>query len=134
MAERSVTLYGVTTGAPTQGELQPTIATYIASLQSGFHETQLAEPTVSVATVTSAWNTTSNIVPARAVSTLTWSDSPVPVTIVLSDIRGGAAGTRVGTMTFEAPGGPLSVELVLASDLGDPGPGWRFANVAQLFG
>lgn len=134
VAERSVTLYGVTTGAPTQGELQPTIATYVASLQSGFHDTLLADPSVSVATVTSAWNSTSDIVPASTLSTLTWSDSPVPVTIVLSDIRGGGAGTRVGTMTFDAPEGPLSVELVLASDLGDPGPGWRFANVALLFG
>lgn len=134
LAERSITLYGVTTGAATQGELQPTIAEYVASLQSGFHQTTLADPTVSVATVTSAWNTTSDIVPASTMSTITWSDTPVPVTVVLSDIRGGVAGTRVGTMTFDAPEGQLSVELVLGADLGDPGPGWRFSHVATLFG
>ena len=134
VAERSITLYGVTTGAITQTELQPAIADYVASLQSGFHLTTLADPGVSVATVTTPWETTSQIVPAGVVSALTWSDSPVPVTVVLSDIRGGAAGSRVGTMTVDTPEGQLSVDLVLATDLGDPGPGWRFAHVAQLFG
>lgn len=134
VASESITLYGVTTGASLQTELQPALATYVASLEAGFHEVRLADPANPVATVTTLWNTTSNIVPAKAVSAVTWSDTPVAVEIVLGDIRGGTAGTFVGTMTFDTPRGLEVVDLVLESDLTDPGLAWRFGHVAQLFG
>jgi D-alanyl-D-alanine carboxypeptidase (penicillin-binding protein 5/6) len=134
VARESITLVGVTTGAPLQTELQPALATYVASLEAGFHEVLLADPTTAVATVTTPWNTTSTIVPAKAVTAVTWSDTPVTVTVRLEDIRGGGAGTTVGSMTFTTPRGEQVVDLVLETDLTDPGPLWRFGHVAQLFG
>jgi D-alanyl-D-alanine carboxypeptidase (penicillin-binding protein 5/6) len=134
VARESITLFGVTTGAALQTELQPALATYVASLEAGFHEVRLADPTTPVATVTTPWNTTSTIVPAKAVTTVTWSDTPVTVRVRLEDIRGGGAGTTVGTMTFDTPRGEQVVDLVLETDLTDPGPLWRFGHVAQLFG
>jgi len=134
VARESITLVGVTTGAPLQTELQPALATYVASLEAGFHEVNLADPTTPVATVTTPWNTTSTIIPAKAVTAVTWSDTPVTVTVRLEDIRGGGAGTTVGSMTFTTPRGEQVVDLVLETDLTDPGPLWRFGHVAQLFG
>jgi len=134
VAREPITLFGVTTGAALQTELQPALATYIASLEAGFHDVLLADPSQPIATVTTLWNTTSNIVPAKAVSAITWSDSPVAVEVRLGDIRGGDAGTTVGTMTFDTPRGQQVVDLVLETDLTDPGPLWRFGHVAQLFG
>ena len=134
VARESITLFGVTTGAALQTELQPALATYVASLEAGFHEVRLADPTTPVATVTTPWNTTSTIVPAKAVTAVTWSDTPVTVTVRLEDIRGGGAGSTVGTMTFDTPRGEQVVDLVLETDLTDPGPLWRFGHVAQLFG
>jgi D-alanyl-D-alanine carboxypeptidase (penicillin-binding protein 5/6) len=58
----------------------------------------------------------------------------VGVEVRLGDIRGGGAGTTVGTMTFDTPRGEQVVDLVLEKDLADPGPFWRFSHVAQLFG
>jgi hypothetical protein len=37
-------------------------------------------------------------------------------------------------MTFDTPRGVQVVDLVLETDLTDPGPAWRFGHVAQLFG
>ena len=129
-----ITLLGVTTGAALQSELQPALATYVASLEAGFHEVLLADPGAPVGNVTTLWNTTSNVVPAKSVSAVTWSDTPVAVEVRLDDIRGGGAGTKVGTMTFNTPRGAQVVDLVLETDLTDPGPAWRFGHVAQLFG
>lgn len=134
VVRESITLIGVTTGAALQSELQPALATYVASLEAGFREVVLADPAQPVATVTSLWNTTSNIVPKKSVSAVTWSDTPVGVEVRLGDIRGGGAGTTVGTMTFDTPRGEQVVDLVLEKDLADPGPFWRFSHVAQLFG
>jgi D-alanyl-D-alanine carboxypeptidase (penicillin-binding protein 5/6) len=134
VARESITLIGVTTGAALQVELQPAVAAYVTSLESGFHETVLADPSQPVATVTTLWNTMSNIVPKKSVSAVTWSDTPVGVEVRLGDIRGGGAGTTVGTMTFDTPRGEQVVDLVLENDLTDPGPLWRFSHVAQLFG
>jgi D-alanyl-D-alanine carboxypeptidase (penicillin-binding protein 5/6) len=134
VVRESITLIGVTTGAALQSELQPALATYVASLEAGFREVVLADPAQPVATVTSLWNTTSNIVPKKSVSAVTWSDTPVGVEVRLGDIRGGGAGTTVGTMTFDTPRGVQVVDLVLENDLTDPGPLWRFSHVAQLFG
>jgi len=134
VAKESITLFGVTTGAALQTELQPALGAYIASLEAGFHETVLADPTRPVATVSTPWSTTANIVAAKTVSAVTWSDTPVRVEVRLADIRGGSAGTTVGTMTFYTPRGVQVVDLLLETDLTDPGPAWRFGHVAQLFG
>ncbi len=134
VARESITLIGVTTGAALQVELQPAVAAYVTSLESGFHETVLADPSQAVASVTTLWNTTSNIVPKKAVTAVTWSDTPVGVEVRLGDIRSGGAGTKVGTITFDTPRGEQVVDLVLETDLTDPGPFWRFSHVAQLFG
>jgi len=134
VARESIRLFGVTTGATLQAELQPTVGAYVASLESGFHETVLADPVRPVATVSTPWNTTANIVAAKTVSAVTWSDTPVRVEVRLADIRGGGAGMTVGTMTFDSPRGMQVVDLVLETDLTDPGPGWRFGHVAELFG
>jgi D-alanyl-D-alanine carboxypeptidase (penicillin-binding protein 5/6) len=130
----SVALYGVTTGSTLQTELQPAVGAFVASLEAGFHETVLADPAVPVATVATAWDTNANIVPATSLTAVTWSDTPVSVAIRLRDIRGGAAGSTVGTISFETPQGTRAVDLVLQTELGDPGPAWRFSHVAQLFG
>jgi D-alanyl-D-alanine carboxypeptidase (penicillin-binding protein 5/6) len=134
VAKESVTLFGVTTGAALQAELQPALGAYVASLEAGFHETVLSDPARPVATVSTPWNTTANIVAAKTVSAVTWSDTPVRVEVRVGDIRGGGAGTTVGTMTFDTPRGVQVVDLVLETDLTDPGPAWRFGHVAQLFG
>lgn len=134
VARESITLIGVTTGAALQVELQPAVAAYVTSLESGFHETVLADPSQAVAYVTTLWNTTSKIVPKKTVSAVTWSDTPVSVEVRLGDIRGGGAGTTVGTMALDTPRGEQVVDLVLETDLTDPGPFWRFSHVAQLFG
>ncbi len=134
VAKESVRLFGVTTGAALQAELQPALGAYIASLEAGFHETVLSDPARPIATVNTLWSTTANIVAAKTVSAVTWSDTPVRVEVRLGDIRGGGAGTTVGTMTFDTPRGVQVVDLVLETDLTDPGPAWRFGHVAQLFG
>ena len=127
-------VFGITTGALHQADLQASVAAYVASIEQGFHDVSLADPSVPVANVTTPWDTNSAIVPEKASRAVTWSDTPVAVEIVLDDFRGGAAGAHVGQMSFDTPEGKVVVPLVLAQDLGDPGPVWRFTHVAQLFG
>ena len=134
VGKETITLFGVTIGSTLQTELQPAVGAYVASLEAGFHETVLADPAVPVATVSTPWDTTANVVPAKILTAVTWSDTPVSVDVRLGDIRGGGAGSTVGTMTFETPRGTRAVDLVLQTDVTDPGPAWRFTHVAQLFG
>lgn len=127
-------LFGITTGAHLQADLQAAVAAYVSSIEQGFHNVSLANPAVPVANVTTPWNTTSAIVPEKEVKAVTWSDTAVAVSVVFDDIRGGAKGTRVGQISFDTPEGKRDVPLILAQDLEDPGPLWRISHVAQLFG
>lgn len=130
-----VSLVGVTMGGPrTQAELQPVVEQLVGSTEAGFGPLMLTDATTPVATVTTPWHTSAGIVPQDSLSRVVFSDARATYSVALHDIRAGKKGDRVGTLSVSVNGEDLRTPLVLNGDLGDPGPGWRFSHVAQLFG
>lgn len=128
-----VPVVGVVVGGPDHDILDRDVAELLATVADGFREVVVAEPGEEFARYSTVWGLDAAAVAEETATLLVWSDSPVTVEASFDELRDGAAGDRLGEVVFTSGPRSVVVELVLSTDVEDPGPWWRLVNPALLF-
>jgi D-alanyl-D-alanine carboxypeptidase (penicillin-binding protein 5/6) len=100
----------------------------LASAVAGFREITLVEAGAVFYEYATPWEQSARAVAVEGASLLVWAGSPVTEHTTASDVRDGAKGQQVGSVTFTVADESVSVPLALDGELGDPGPWWRLTH------
>lgn len=134
VGEHQVTIVGVELGAASYAELWATVPPLLTSAKDGFHSVALTGATKTFGTYATEWGASSALVSTAPSSMLVWSNAPIAVTTQTVPMRVGAAGERIGTVTFTQGKTVVTRPLTLAKAIPDPGFWWRFTHPLTLFG
>lgn len=131
---QQVRLVGVMLGGPgpRHDRLDADILTLLASVKRNLHSVVLAIQGHRVAQYVTAWGQRVDAVTTAQASAVLWGDERVSETATLRKVLPSTSGTKVGTLAFSTPGGEVSVPVVLASAITDPGPIWKFGHPFDL--
>lgn len=103
-------------------------------------ETALAEQPPAVAkgtvvgTVTTLWNTTTDVVTGLDTDVVLWDGSTVQTSTTFSLGESREDGDEIGTITSVGPLNTVTVPISLADDVDAPSPWWRLTHPFELFG
>ncbi|MDJ1114329.1 D-alanyl-D-alanine carboxypeptidase family protein [Microbacterium dauci] len=129
-----VTIFGAVTGQPTDALRVEEAARLLDEVTAdAATPSTLAAGTV-VASVTTAWGASANIVTDADASLLLWNaaSAETDATIDLGDER--AAGDDAGTLALTGPAGATEVGLVLDDAVPGPDMWWRLSHPLELLG
>jgi len=129
----SVTVIGVVLGGVDHPTIDAAITGLLATVQAGFHEVDVSDVGEDFGSYTTAWGQSAEAEAGAEAVLLTWSDTPITVSVEAEPVRLGEVGTTVGSATFTAGVRTVTVPLVLSAALTDPGPGWRLTHPGELF-
>lgn len=131
---QQVRLVGVMLGGPgpKHDRLDADILTLLSSVKQNLHPVDLAIQGHVVAQYATAWGQRVPAVTAKAASTVLWGDERATEKASVRQVLPSKAGTAVGTLAFSTPGGEVSVPVVLAAAITDPGPIWKFGHPLNL--
>jgi D-alanyl-D-alanine carboxypeptidase (penicillin-binding protein 5/6) len=133
IGETTITVIGVVLGGPNHEVIDSDILTLLGTVVGNFTEVEVAADAEPFATYQAAWGDTTQAVAADRTTLLTWAGTAITTDVKTDEVRTGAAGDDVGVVTFTSGPTSVSVELLLAADLDDPGPWWRLTNPGALF-
>lgn len=129
---QTITLLGVVLGGPDHATIDAAIQALLAQADAGFREVTLTTQGQEFGHYETPWGTTAGAVAARDTSAAVWSASRVTLATQLNDIHLAKAGTPVGELDFTIGENTVTVPLVLAANIDDPGVWWRLTNPTRL--
>lgn len=133
LGAHTVTVVGVVLGGPDHETINASIRSLLATAVAGFHEVKLASIGAEFAQFTTPWGDRAEAVAAADQSVVSWSNTPVTVSVSVDEVRTGEAGEDVGDAVFTVGDQQITVDLELDSAIADPGPWWRLGNPGLLF-
>lgn len=131
---REIELVGVVLDGPDHATINNAIRAMVEQVQAGFREVRLITEGEIVAEYSTPWGDEADAVAAHDASVVVWGDTPVTVTATAREIRLAEKGEEVGELVFTAGPHTVTVPLVLAQDVEDPGPWWRLGHPEIIFG
>ncbi|MDZ8171713.1 D-alanyl-D-alanine carboxypeptidase [Microbacterium xanthum] len=123
---------GAVLGGQTRAATSDVALRTLASIRSGFHEVELAEAGTVVGEISTPWGESSAAVVADDVAVLTWSDTPVEVTVHTRTPEQYRAGAVVGSITWTAGPNSASSDIVVAEHIAEPTAWWRLTHPDRL--
>lgn len=133
IGESQVTVVGVVLGGPDHDVINRDILDLLGTVVGNFTETEVAAAGERFGGFSTAWGASVDATAAESATLLTWGAAEIVADVRLTEIRTGAAGDPVGSVTFTSGPRSVTVPLALAGDLPDPGPWWRLTHPAELF-
>lgn len=127
-----VRVIGVVLGAPTHDDLWAGTQALLTSVKAGFHQVTPVKKGQVFGTYTTAWGASSKLIATESKSYVVWSDTPIQVDLQTRPLSSGFTGDILGQGAFTLNGKTDTVPLALASDVPDPGFGWRLAHPGGL--
>ncbi|UFS60931.1 D-alanyl-D-alanine carboxypeptidase family protein [Subtercola endophyticus] len=128
VAGTTVTLYGAMLREPDYDTLNGDMTTLLTSAATNLKPTTVVTAGDVFVHYTTAWGQSADGVAIAGDSRMLWATTPVTHTVAAAPVTTALGGTSAGTVTFDLPGGPLTVALKLSNALSDPGPLWRLTN------
>ncbi len=125
---------GVVAGAATRDSVNLEVRAWLASIREGFREVAANEAGQAIGTYTTPWGESSRVVLAEEARLLTWSDTPLQARLGELRLDTGAAGERIGELTWTAGPRTVTVPVVLESTIRPPDEWWRITHPAELVG
>jgi D-alanyl-D-alanine carboxypeptidase (penicillin-binding protein 5/6) len=130
--EAPLTVIGIVLGGSSQAAVGNYVRSVLASITSGFHTVRLVKAGEVFGEYTTAWDDTARAVSTEAASLLTWSDTPVTVTMTVDPVATAADGAAVGSITYTAGVRTVTVPLALDDAIDGPGGWWRLGHPREL--
>lgn len=128
VGEHPVDVVGVVLGGPDHPALNTAVRTLLASAVAGFRELTLVEEGDVFFRYSTPWDQSAQAVATEDVSLLVWAGTTVTGRPTAGQVRAGAPGQEVGSVTFTVADASVTVPLALDAELGDPGPWWRLTH------
>lgn len=133
IGSETITVIGVMLGGKNHPSLNLDITALLATVQAGFHEVQLVTTGDDVASYTTLWGDSSQVVATETVSMVVWSNTAITRFIDVKPVTLAPAGTDVGSLTFTVGDRTVEVPIEVESTLDDPGSWWRLTHPGELF-
>lgn len=123
---------GVVLGGPTRDSVNATVIATLESIRSGFHPVPVATEGQEVGSISTPWGSTATLVIAESPSILTWSDTPIEVTMDIETPPTYRDGTVVGSVTWTAGPNTVTAPVMITGDIDPPTSWWRLTHPSEL--
>ncbi|CAN5152184.1 hypothetical protein BH09ACT6_BH09ACT6_09900 [soil metagenome] len=136
VAGSDVTLYGAMLREPDYDTLAADMKALLASALVTLKPTPVVTAGDAFVRYDTAWGQTAEGVALSSDARMLWSATPATPAVAAKPVTTALGGTVVGTVSFDLPGGALTVRLKLSTAITDPGPLWRLTHpvpVIQAF-
>ncbi|WP_298227313.1 D-alanyl-D-alanine carboxypeptidase [Gryllotalpicola sp.] len=129
------TIVGVVLDLRSYDDLKKYVPRLVASIAAGY---QTLDPTgagtTALGTLTTAWGASTPVVAQKAATVQVYGDAPVTAVLDVGRLRPGtAAGSTVGTVTFDGGAHSVSVPLATTTTVYGPDYGWRLSHPWDWF-
>jgi D-alanyl-D-alanine carboxypeptidase (penicillin-binding protein 5/6) len=133
IGSETVTVIGVMLGGQDHPSLDRDVSALLTAAQTGFHEVTLVSTGDDVASFSSNWGDSSQVVATADSSAIVWSDTPITRFVDVRPVTLENAGVDVGKLTFTVGDRVIEVPIELESTIDDPGAWWRLLHPDELF-
>ncbi|MFE6736403.1 D-alanyl-D-alanine carboxypeptidase family protein [Microbacterium sp. NPDC057650] len=125
---KPISVVGVVMGGATNGAVADNVKALLASIREGFHRIDVAEAGQPVGHIETPWGDEAQLVIPTGTSILTWSDTPIEVSMKLSAPKTYIDGEVVGSITWKAGPNTTSADIRLKGTIGQPDEWWRLTH------
>jgi D-alanyl-D-alanine carboxypeptidase (penicillin-binding protein 5/6) len=132
--DTTVRVYAAVLGQPTEALRESATADVLAQVAEEASQRQTLAAGTSVGTVTTPWETSSDVVTAADVSVLLWNEATATAETAIELGDASSAGDTVGELRLAGPLDSAATELTMTGDLGEPDAWWRLTHPLELFG
>ncbi|OAN39216.1 D-alanyl-D-alanine carboxypeptidase family protein [Microbacterium sp. H83] len=123
---------GVVLGGASRESVNATVLAALESIRSGFHQVPLATEGQEVGTVSTPWGSDATLVIGESASILTWSDTPIELTMDVEMPSAYRDGTVVGRITWTAGPNTVTAPVEVSGAIDPPTEWWRLTHPSEL--
>lgn len=127
-----ITIVGVVLGGTDHYGVGIAAQTLIEGIVAGFHQVPLMSAGTQLGVYDTPWGEKAHVIANDGASILTWSDTPVTVSVTRSSAKMGVKNATVGAVTYVAGARTATVSLELDDWLTGPGGWWRVTHPGEL--
>lgn len=127
-----LSVIGVRLGGATREAADTEVRRLLASIREGFHRVEVAGSGQLVGHLETPWGGEAQMVIPISASLLTWSDTPIEVTMQTRTPKTYADGEVVGSITWTAGPETVTGDIRLDGTVGQPDVWWRLTNPGLL--
>lgn len=125
---------GVVLGVYSRDTVDSVVRAQLQSIRDGFHAVPLAGEGQQIGSLTTPWGSRAALVVATAPTILTWSDTPIAVSMDVAAPRSYTDGEVVGAVTWTAGPNTTTADVIVSGDIEPPSEWWRLTHPGQLGG
>lgn len=125
---------GIMLGGGSRESVDRSVRALLDSIRAGFHQVPVATRGDELGGYSTPWGSTARIVVGENASLLTWSDTPITVTMETTTPTAYEDGEIVGTLTWSAGPNTVSVPVVIEGAITPPTEWWRLTHPGELGG
>lgn len=123
---------GIVLGGFSRDSVSTGVINLLDSIRGGFHNVPLSVRGQQVGTYTTAWGSAGRMVLLDSASILTWSDTPITVTMDTTRPETYEDGESVGTISWTAGPNTATADVTLEGGIERPTPWWRLTHPGEL--
>ena len=123
---------GVALGGFSRASVSNGVINLLDSIRAGFHRVPLSARGDEVGTYTTAWGSSGRMVVVDTVDILTWSDTPITVTMDTTAPGTYEDGESVGSITWTAGPNTETARVALEGGIAQPTAWWRLTHPGEL--
>ncbi|MFK3676959.1 D-alanyl-D-alanine carboxypeptidase [Microbacterium sp. NPDC090218] len=123
---------GVVLGGSSRESVNASVIAALDSIRAGFHALPVATSAQEVGTISTPWGDTAQLVIGEAATILTWSDTPIIVTMDIDTPPTYRDGTKVGSVTWTAGPNTVTAPVVIKGSIDPPSEWWRLTHPSEL--
>lgn len=123
---------GVVLGGSSRESVNVSVIATLDSIRAGFNELPVAASGEKVGTISTPWGSTAELVIGEAAAILTWSDTPIVVTMDIETPPTYRDGTVVGSITWTAGPNTVTAPVEIAGSIDPPSEWWRLTHPSDL--
>ena len=123
---------GVALGGFSRASVSTGVINLLDSIRAGFHRVPLSARGDEVGTYTTAWGSSGRMVVLDTADILTWSDTPITVTMDTTAPETYEDGESVGSITWTAGPNTETARVALEGGIDQPDAWWRLTHPGEL--
>lgn len=123
---------GVVLGGSTRASVDADVTATLDGIRKGFHTVQVATAGQQIGSYSTPWGLAARIVVRDDTSLLTWSDTPISVTMTTTTPNSYDDGQKVGTITWRAGPRTATADVEIDGTVTPPDAWWRMTHPFDL--
>lgn len=127
-----LSITGVTLGGYSRESVSTGVINLLDSIRAGFHRVPLSARGDEVGTYMTAWGSSGRMVVLDTVDILTWSDTPITVSMDTTAPESFEDGESVGSITWTAGPNTETARVALDGGIDQPDAWWRLTHPGEL--